>query len=499
MKKVKNILLFAAFLITVNSAYSKTIDTPYEVGTWPGFRSAAISYTFDDGCSNQFAIAIPMFNEFDFDLTLYPVINWGLNWTALQNAASDGHEIGSHTMSHSNLSGLTIERQTIELVNSQNTINMNIPSRQCLTLAYPYCAPSDRTLTEQYYIAARHCQGYIEGSTPSDFYRISSIICGNSGSVKTEANFITKFESTATSNGWCVFLLHGIDGDGGYSPLPSATLRASLEFLDAHRDIFWVSTFANVVRYIRERDDMSVIELSNQGTDITLQVSDNLDDAIYDYPVTIRRPLPQNWPSTNVTQNGRAVDTFIVDVNSIKYVMFNIVPDGGDVVLVKAPPPPVGLTATAGRTTIILDWNDNNEVDLAGYNIYRSITSGNDYIKLNESLLISSNYKDVNIPHDTTYYYVVTAVDINSTESGYSNEVFCGLYDDFTNNNIVEIDDLSAFLSFRLENDCNGSAGVYPDQDCLVNFCEFTVPAEKNLPEPYIMEQTMYINKRQIH
>jgi hypothetical protein len=451
MKKVNEILVCAVFLVAGNVGYSGTIEPPYEVGTWPGFCSAAVSYTFDDGCSNQFAVAIPMFNEFDFDLTLYPVINWGVSWPALQNASAEGHEIGSHTMSHPSLGGLTIERQTTELANSQNTINTKIPDQQCLTLAYPYCVPGDRTLTEQYYIAARHCQGYIERSTPSNFYQISSIICGSAGSVKTEANFITKFESTAASNGWCVFLLHGIDADGGYSPLPSTTLRASLEYLDAHRDTFWVSTFINVVRYIRERNAVSVIESSNQDTNITLHVTDTLDDEIYDYPITIRRPLPQSWQSAKISQDGRAVNTCIVDVNSTKYIMFEVVPDGGDVTLLKAPAPPTDLKTTVGRTTITLDWNDSNETDLAGYNIYRSTTSDSNYIKLNEQLLSNSNYKDVNITHNTTYYYVVTAVDVNSTESGYSNEVSCSLHDDFTDLNKVEINDLTAFVHFRLE------------------------------------------------
>jgi len=336
VKKVSEILLFAAFLIVVNVGYSRTIDPPYEVGTWPGFRSAAISYTFDDGCSNQYSIAISMFNEFDFDLTMYPVVNWGPNWTALQNAASAGHEIGSHTMSHpSSLGGLTIGEQTEELVNSQDAINAHITGQNCITLAYPYCSPSNQTLTAKYYIAARHCQGYIEASTPSNFYQISSLICGSSGSVKTEADFVTKFESTAASNGWCVFLIHGIDSDGGYSPLPSTTLRASLEYLDAHRSTFWVSTFVNVVCYIRERNAVSVTELSNEDTSITLQVTDTLDNAIYNYPVTIRRPLPQSWPSANVSQNGQAVDACIIEVNSVKYVMFDVMPDGGDVVLSK--------------------------------------------------------------------------------------------------------------------------------------------------------------------
>ena len=336
MKKVNVILLLAAFLAAGNVGYSQTIAPPYEVGNWPGFRTAAVSYTFDDGCSNQLAIAVPMFNEFSYKLTLFTVTGWGPNWTGLQNAASVGHEVASHTVTHPSLGGLTIAMQTPELANSQSTINSHITGQQCITLAYPNCSPSDQTLTAQYYIAARHCQGYIEGNTPSNFYQISSLICGSSGSVQTAADFNTRFVNTAASKGWCIFLIHGIDNDGGYSPLPSATLRASLQYLDARRSTFWVSTFGNVVRYIKERNAVSVTESSNQDTSITLQVTDTLDNAIYNYPVTIRRPLPQSWQSAKVSQNGQAVDAHIVVVNSIEYVIFDAVPDGGDVVLSKA-------------------------------------------------------------------------------------------------------------------------------------------------------------------
>ncbi|MGD2094806.1 MAG: polysaccharide deacetylase family protein [Phycisphaerales bacterium] len=436
MKKVNKITLFAVILIIESVGCSQVVDPNYEVGTWQGFRLAAVSYTFDDGCSNQYAIAIPMFNEFDFDLTMYPVINWSPNWAALQEAAAEGHEIGSHTMSHPYLNQLTIEQQAAELENSQKTINSNIEGDQCITIAYPYCVPSNLTLTQQYYIAARHCQGNIERTTPSNFYQISSIICGSQGAIRTPEDFNTKFERTATSNGWCVLLFHGIDNDGGYSPVPSTTLRASLEFLDAHRDVFWVSTFSNVVRYIKERNDVSVMELSCEDTSIVLQVTDTLDDAIYNYPVTIRRPLPGNWSSANVSQNEQAVDVSVVEIDSIKYVMFDVVPDRGDVVLIKAPAPPTGLTATADDELIMLDWDDNSESDLSGYNVYRSVTSDGDFSKLNDLLLSSSDYTDVNVPQDTTCYYVVTAVDIDGIESGCSNEVFglCQTPDDETGN-----------------------------------------------------------------
>jgi oligosaccharide reducing-end xylanase len=76
MNKVNKILFCAAFLMVGHVGYSRTVDRRYELGTWPGFRQAAVSYTFDDGCSNQFAIALPMFNQFGFKLTLFTVTDW---------------------------------------------------------------------------------------------------------------------------------------------------------------------------------------------------------------------------------------------------------------------------------------------------------------------------------------------------------------------------------------------------------------------------------------
>ena len=58
---------------------------------------------------------------------------------------------------------------------------------------------------------------------------------------------------------------------------------------------FWVSSFSNVVRYIKERNDVNVIEVSNTGETITVQVTDGLNNTIYNFPVTIRRRLPDGW------------------------------------------------------------------------------------------------------------------------------------------------------------------------------------------------------------
>jgi fibronectin type 3 domain-containing protein len=85
------------------------------------------------------------------------------------------------------------------------------------------------------------------------------------------------------------------------------------------------------------------------------------------------------------------------------------------------PAAPTGLTATAGDAVVGLDWDDNAEPDLDSYSVYRDTTSGGPYTQIDSGVL-GSDYSDTMVTNGTTYYYVVTAVDTSLNESGHSNE-----------------------------------------------------------------------------
>ena len=90
-----------------------------------------------------------------------------------------------------------------------------------------------------------------------------------------------------------------------------------------------------------------------------------------------------------------------------------------------APSAPTGLAATAGDGQVTLNWADNGEPDLAGYNVYRSVAPGvtpASGTRLNAALLASSNFVDTTVINDTAYYYVVTAEDSSGNESTASTE-----------------------------------------------------------------------------
>jgi hypothetical protein len=79
-----------------------------------------------------------------------------------------------------------------------------------------------------------------------------------------------------------------------------------------------------------------------------------------------------------------------------------------------------GTGVTPTQHTVDLTWTASPEA--VGYNIYRGTVSGGPYAMINSSLDATTAYTDSTVVSGTTYYYVATAVNDESQESGYSNQ-----------------------------------------------------------------------------
>ena len=329
MKKV----LIATYMLLTGSLYAQ-VATNYEIGTWSQFKTASVSYTMDDNCTNQIPVALPLFDKYNYKVTFFTVINWSPNWSGLLAASKNGHEVGSHTMTHpTSLATLSLADQNTELQQSQATINSNITNAKCVTLAYPNCNRGDLATTQKYYIAARVCSGTVEAQTPADFYNISSIITGNTGNVQTAADLNSKVAAAKSSKGWCVFLTHGIDNDGGYSPTQSAQIASHLTYMNTNSADFWVAPFGTVVKYIKERNAASVTETTITSDSLKVVVADNLDNTIYNVPITIRRVLPTGWQNPKVYLNSTLITSSLSTVSGKTYIVFDAVPNQGTIFL----------------------------------------------------------------------------------------------------------------------------------------------------------------------
>jgi fibronectin type 3 domain-containing protein len=81
-----------------------------------------------------------------------------------------------------------------------------------------------------------------------------------------------------------------------------------------------------------------------------------------------------------------------------------------------------GVGVIGGSHSADLTW-DASPDQVIGYNVYRGRTTGGPYSQINPVLDATTSFTDGTVNGGTTYYYVVTALNAQSQESGYSNEV----------------------------------------------------------------------------
>jgi hypothetical protein len=83
-----------------------------------------------------------------------------------------------------------------------------------------------------------------------------------------------------------------------------------------------------------------------------------------------------------------------------------------------APTAPSGLTtASVLASGVTIDWEGSTEADVRGYNVYRSDAANGPFTKLNNELILVSQYTDVNAPLGQDSFYRVTAIDRAGQES----------------------------------------------------------------------------------
>lgn len=98
--------------------------------------------TFDDGHLNNYTTAFPIMQKYGFTGVLYIVGNYMgadqyMNADQIKEMASAGWEVGSHSISHSDLTSLEPYRQRYEVVESRKILEeaLGVP---VLTIAYPF-------------------------------------------------------------------------------------------------------------------------------------------------------------------------------------------------------------------------------------------------------------------------------------------------------------------------------------------------------------------------
>ncbi|MBP5723755.1 MAG: InlB B-repeat-containing protein [Bacteroidales bacterium] len=329
MKLKRFTLLLISIVFVVWQSFAQSVPSGYSVGTWSGFRTAAATFTFDDDAPSHITVVAPAFEERGYRATFNVVVNWmnqANQWSSFQKLANKGHEIASHTVTHSQ------NTPSDELSSSKTTINQKITGQDCNTIAYPYCnVPSDRNALSQNYIGGRICDGQVMGKTPSDYFQISAITTGSEANFTSTSNFTSSMQSAISKGGWVVFLTHGIQGESNgnatYSPTAISAITGALDWAKQNDSKIWVATFRDAILYAKERDALRLTE-TTESSKLKLTASVSITSSVvdYTYPITVRRELPSGWTNFAAATDGEDIEVTVLTSGSKKYAQFNVIP-----------------------------------------------------------------------------------------------------------------------------------------------------------------------------
>jgi len=314
---------------------------------WKDDKTAALSYTIDDNCAMNIDWWLKETAERDLKVTWFlvaggigtsnPAMNG--NWEKWQAPFAAGHALESHTMSHLSASRNLETWQGLdwEYRDSQKLIDENLPGNQASSLAYPgggQAKLNDPEVAAKYYLSARGTKGMLNGPQGLDYLSVNAMSKGNFGerpqNAFNNADNLMNPEYKQGYRGWCVIIYHYVKES---DPAAVANVRADLDYAVKHRDALWVGRYPDVAKYAQSRETARLEVRENTPSRIVFNLTDRMDDRHYDFPLTVKVRLPDNWSKVTAAQNGQPAASRIAEHEGAKFALVDAVPDRGEVVL----------------------------------------------------------------------------------------------------------------------------------------------------------------------
>ncbi len=266
-------------------------------------------------------------------------------WEEWETLLSKGNfTAANHTMNHvtntyiNNISGLTDTLLETEINDSRELIMDKLPGQRVLGLVLPgnWAASSIVKKAREQHSAIRSGSGNtaLPISNEDDLYALHFQTLQDETTVDTMNGWV----DTSVSKGqWVIEMWHGVrDGEDanpnsqGYSP-DKKTATAHFEYISGLEDL-WIASWDDGIAYNKERLRAKISMLSQTTTEMKIELKDDLDDKLFDVPLTVNIELPDGWTGAEVTQNGKVLSGKIVS----GVLSVNIIPDSGAVTIRKS-------------------------------------------------------------------------------------------------------------------------------------------------------------------
>lgn len=265
-----------------------------------------------------------------------------ITWSEIKQFAANGHEFGSHTISHPRLAVLDEANMLYELEKCKEEIHGQLGADHTFSAECPFGTENERVMQYAYKVHPA-----LRNRMPEPFLeeinRWNDMTPGMSDKpyvqwqrgplAKTPVPLMKSWVDTLVvrDNAWLVLTFHGVDGIG-WEAKPHEELKAYFTYMKAHEDKLWIAPFRDVTKYIREHMAAKV-DTQRKGDDIVVSLDHSLEKDLYNYPLTLKTYLPDGWNEVKVSQGSQELQHTLLRDDAGAYVQYEAIPNEDDIAI----------------------------------------------------------------------------------------------------------------------------------------------------------------------
>lgn len=259
-----------------------------------------------------------------------------ITWDEIKEFAANGHEFGSHTISHPRLAVLDEPNMLYELEKCKEEIAMQLGPDHTFSAECPFGTENERVMEYAYEVHPA-----LRNRMPEPFLeeinRWNDMTPGMSDKpyvqwqrgplTKTSVPLMKSWVDTLVvrDNVWLVLTFHGVDGVG-WEAKPHQELAEYFAYMKKNEAHLWIAPFRDVTKYMRERMAAKVNSREEEGGYL-VTLNHTLDKELYDHPLTLKTYIPADWEQVNVVQGARAITWTMASDDRGKYILYEAMPN----------------------------------------------------------------------------------------------------------------------------------------------------------------------------
>ena len=260
-----------------------------------------------------------------------------ITWSEIKTFASNGHEFGSHTISHPRLAVLDEQNILYEMEKCKEEILNQLGPKHTFSAECPFGTENERVMEYAYKIHPalrnRMPEPFLvelnrgNSHTPGEYER--EYIQWQRGPLqKTTVPLMKSWIDTLLvhDNVWLVLTFHGVDGVG-WEAKPHQELKEFFSYIKQSEENIWVATFGEATRYMRERMSAST-NVETRGDKVQVSLAHTLDPEQYDVALTLKTYVDPSWEKVHVKQGELSEDVTVLNDSRGAYVLYDAIPNG---------------------------------------------------------------------------------------------------------------------------------------------------------------------------